>query len=294
MFFVLRRWTRWAPAAFIGGLVYGFSPYMVGQASVHLNLSFIPLPPLILYALWEVTVRQRHAAWRSGLALGLVSTAQFYISPEILATTGIMVVIAGVVLVLARPANRAYERAGSAAIGLGIGAAVLGACIAYPVILMTTGSLHYVGPAQGRHTPYNADLLGPVLPTLSQLVAPTHIAAPASNFVGGRADVDENGSYLGIPLLLLTAYLALRGWRRRWISFGLFLAAAAFVLSLGPSLLVNGRSQIRRPPPPLLLPDAPPPRGGRAPGADLALRRALRGDRLGARSRRCATTGTWR
>ena len=31
MFVLLRRWVSWAPAAFFGGLVYGFSPFMVTE-----------------------------------------------------------------------------------------------------------------------------------------------------------------------------------------------------------------------------------------------------------------------
>ena len=37
---VLRRWRIWAPAAALGGLVFGFSPYMVNEGSQHLNLVF--------------------------------------------------------------------------------------------------------------------------------------------------------------------------------------------------------------------------------------------------------------
>ncbi|MGB7051620.1 MAG: hypothetical protein WBG41_08635, partial [Acidimicrobiales bacterium] len=34
-FVVLRRWQVWVPAAALGGLIYGFSPYMVGQTLEH-------------------------------------------------------------------------------------------------------------------------------------------------------------------------------------------------------------------------------------------------------------------
>ena len=41
MFFVLRSWCR-TPAAFIGGLLYGFGPYMVVQSANHLDLICYP------------------------------------------------------------------------------------------------------------------------------------------------------------------------------------------------------------------------------------------------------------
>ncbi|MCU1493974.1 MAG: hypothetical protein JWO62_1738 [Acidimicrobiaceae bacterium] len=240
MFFVLRHWVRWAPAAFIGGLLYGFSPYMVGQASVHLNLSFVPLPPLILYMLYELLVAQSRSVLRAGPVLGALAAAQFYISAEVLATTGLTAAIAVVLVVVLHPLQ-APRRALHAIQGLGIGAAVLAAGIAYPVYVMTHGAQHYVGPSQGLGEVFNADLLGPILPTLAELVAPHRLASIGSNLVGGRADIDENGSYLGIPLIVLTVYLALRYWRRRWPLYSLLMAVLMFVLSLGPHLYVDGK-----------------------------------------------------
>ncbi|MFZ0059756.1 MAG: hypothetical protein WAL35_06895, partial [Acidimicrobiales bacterium] len=42
MMFVLRRYTKWLPAAFLGGLLYGFSPYVVDQGLGHLFVAFVP------------------------------------------------------------------------------------------------------------------------------------------------------------------------------------------------------------------------------------------------------------
>lgn len=240
MYWVLRRWVRWEPAAFAGGLLYGFSPYMVSQASVHLNLSFVPLPPLIFYVCNELVVRQQRSALRSGLLLGVLAIAQFYISAEVLATTALTAVVATVLLVVLG-IRRVPRHALHALVGLGIGAFVLSVGIAYPLYLMTHGALHYLGPPQGRHEVFNADLLGPVLPTVSELVAPHRLATIGTSLVGGRANIDENGSYLGIPLLALLAYLALRYWRRRWIPFAFLMGGTMFLFSLGPVLDVGGK-----------------------------------------------------
>ena len=51
MFWLLRRWVSWTPAAFIGGLVYGFSPFVLTAVSVgHLNVAFLFLLPLMVDA----------------------------------------------------------------------------------------------------------------------------------------------------------------------------------------------------------------------------------------------------
>lgn len=237
---VLCRWVRYVPAAFVGGLLYGFSPYMVGQASVHLDLSFVPLPPLILYALYEIVIRQERSALRWGLLLGVLATAQFYISAEILATTLLTSAIACVLVVLLRPRAVPGHLAHGIA-GMAVGAVVLGCSVAYPLYLMTQGPLHYTGPSMGLNEVYNADLLSPILPTSAQLVAPQRLVSIGSTLVGGLANVDENGSYLGIPLLVILAYLAVRYRRQRWLLFALLMAATMFALSLGPRLEIDGR-----------------------------------------------------
>ncbi|MCU1494325.1 MAG: hypothetical protein JWO62_2089 [Acidimicrobiaceae bacterium] len=240
MYAVLLRWVRYAPAAFAGGLLYGFSPYMVGQASVHLDLSFVPLPPLILYALYEIVVRQEKSAARWGLILGALGTAQFYISAEVLATTALTAAIASLLLVVLR-LRSVPGRLPHAVAGLSIAAAIGAASCSYPIYLMTHGPQRYVGPSMGLNEVYNADLLGSILPTSSQLVAPDRLVAIGSSLVGGLSNVDENGSYLGIPLLVIVAGLVLRYRRRTWILFALVMALVMSVLSLGPRLVVDGR-----------------------------------------------------
>src|SRR5205085_8691189 len=77
---LIRRWTSWRPAAFVGGLLYGFSPYMVSVGWAHLFLTFVPWLPLMVLCLDEVLVRQRGSPIRWGLALGLLAIAQFFTS----------------------------------------------------------------------------------------------------------------------------------------------------------------------------------------------------------------------
>ena len=86
MCFVLRRWTIWWPAAFVGGLLYGFSAYTSTFGS-DLFLIFVPLPPLILMVLHEIFVRQRWRAGSAGIVLGLLCVLQFFIWVEVLAGT---------------------------------------------------------------------------------------------------------------------------------------------------------------------------------------------------------------
>jgi hypothetical protein len=108
--------------------------------------------------------------------------------------------------------------------------------------LMSHGTQHYNGPAQGYNEVYNADLLSPFLPTTAQLIAPHRLARVGTKLVGNSvAHIDESGSYLGIPLLVLAVYFVCRYWRRLWFIFCALMSVSIFVFSLGPRLYVDGR-----------------------------------------------------
>jgi hypothetical protein len=239
-YWVFRRIVSWNFAAFIGGLLYGFSPYMVTQGSLHLDLTFVPFPPLIFYALYELFVAQRESARRWGILLGCFVVLQFYISAEVLATTAIVSAIALFYLFflcIREVPSRIRHLVAAIPYSLLIAAPLL----AYPVWFMIHGQAHYTGPAQGYINVFNADLLGPIVFTLAQLIAPRHLAEIGSHFVAGRGDLSENGTYLGIPLLLITTYFICRFWRKLWPLFLGLVAITIFAFSLGPQLIVDGK-----------------------------------------------------
>ena len=234
-YFVLRRYVGSDPAAFVGGLFYGFSPYMVGQAIGHLNLLFVPLPPLILWILHELLVRRTGNPWRWGVALGLVAGAQFLISPEILLDTALVAAIGLVILALARP-RRALGAAGAAGGSLAIAAAVCALIVAYPTYLFLFGPNRYTGSAHGAY-PFPADVLSLVIPDVNQTLTPHSIAAVGNRFIMGN--IVENGGYLGIPLLLVVLAITLRWWRIPLVRFSAVMVVITWVLSLGPRLTVD-------------------------------------------------------
>ena len=180
MFFVLRRWSCRPVAAFTGGLLYGFSPYMVGQSTAHLHLTFVPLPPLIFLCLVELFVRRTGSALRWGLALGLLAAGQFLISSEILVTTGLVAVIGLAVLAVARPADVA------------------------PALRVRGSRTH--GRRRGRHRP-------PGLPGLDLLRG----SAPLPGVVGGRGrpPPPDGSTRPGRPHQLPTPVTLLLGAVRR-------------------------------------------------------------------------------
>jgi hypothetical protein len=69
--------------------------------------------------------------------------------------------------------------------------------------------------------------------------------APGATSVGNKlvaGNLPENGSYLGVPLLLLVVIVAVRFRRDHWVRLVGALTLATFVLSLGPILVVDGHT----------------------------------------------------
>jgi hypothetical protein len=238
MFLVLRRWTSWTPAAFAGGLLYGFSPYMVGQSTAHLHLLFVPLPPLIMLVVAELFVRRTGNPRWWGLALGLLTVGQFLISSEVLVTTALVTLVGLAMLAAARP-GQIVTALRFAAGGLLTGLLAVAVVLAYPIWVFFAGPEHYTARVTGGAFLIRSDLLAPLVPTSLERFAPAGWAAHG-NHLTPFLDYSENGSYLGLPFLLLLAYLAARAWRSRWVRFATAMAGITFVLSLGSPLTING------------------------------------------------------
>ena len=103
---LISRWVRWRPAAFVGGLLYGFSPYLAAQGGSHLNLVFVPLPPLIFFILGQIAAGRARRAWMWGTVLALLCAAQFLISAEILVSTVVVGVIGLLIAAVVKPSRR--------------------------------------------------------------------------------------------------------------------------------------------------------------------------------------------
>ena len=240
MYFLLRRLTEWRFAAFIGGLLYGFSPYEMAQAPSHIFLSFIVFPPLIFLVLHNLVVRQKGRPWCQGVLLGLLLVAQALVSTEILATTLIIGAIAVVAVVITGHAS-VRDHLRFAALGIAWAALVSVVLLAYPLWYATHGPEHVTGPIQLVPQGYRADLLGPIIPDSSVLLAPSHLANIAQNFASSTI---ENGSYLGITLLTVMAVGVVVLRRNKVVQVAAITGCAAFVLSLGARLAVHSKPQV--------------------------------------------------
>ena len=229
-YFVARPW-----AAFVGGLVYGFSPYMLAQSAEHPNLTAAYLPPLLLVLLAEILVRQRHPPWRSGAALGLLAVAQLLVTEELLASEALVAAL-GVGLLAVLHRDQVAAKARHAVRAFAVAAGVFAILAAWPLAVQFFGPQRFRGAAQ-RPGVFVTDLANLIVPTQFQQLAPGFAVARSHWWTGNP--LEWNG-YLGIPLLALLAVVAVRLWSRPLVRLASLLAIALVVLSLGATLHVNG------------------------------------------------------
>jgi hypothetical protein len=231
-FVVVRRWAPWTPAAFVAGLLYGFSPFVLTSLEfAHLMTAALMLLPLILAVLDEILVRQRHNPLWMGVALGVLVFVQFFLSSELLAIAAVTVVACLVLLVAAALVSDRTElrrRAPHAATGLAVGIGVGVVLLAYPVWFALEGPAHLSG------------LVWPHIGTIGGYVPANYVAphyiqgANVYQLLGGYAGAQlASSAYLGWGFLavLVGGLVVFRRDRRLWF-FGFVLAFCA-VCALG-------------------------------------------------------------
>jgi hypothetical protein len=220
--------------AFCGGLLYGFSPYMLGHAPIHSDFIFMPVPPLVLLIFHGLAVEPAASPLKRGLTLGVLGALQFLAAEEVAATMALLAAIgAGLLLLTRRVSREQLVRCAQAVLVAGCLSALL---LAVPVGYQFFGQQSLNGDFHGFGL-YESDLLGFVVPTSTLAIYPVALTSFADHFGGGPA---EQTSYLGLPLLLLLGYTTWR-WRDqvlvRWSASMLVVAA---LLSMGPLLQVGG------------------------------------------------------
>lgn len=247
-YLVIARLVEDRVAAFVGGLIFGFSPYMLAHALGHPNLVICLAPPLVLWILAELLVWRRRPAWQPGLALGLVAGLQLLTTPEILFTTAFIGALGAIVIAALRWRDVA-PRAMHVIAGFAVATVVFAVIAAYPLYFLYFGPQQVHGVVRQQDF-FVTDLMNFVVPTDVQLIAPHDLIAAAGPWTGG--DAEWNG-YVGVPLVALLAFIAVR-WRSSIVvMWSALVGAITAVLSLGPHLHLAGRIHFHIPLPWLAL-----------------------------------------
>ncbi len=248
-FLMARRFVGWWPAAFVGGLLYGFSPYTAAVGNGHLFLLFQAAPPLVVLFLHRFFRSGAVSPWWTGVAVGACYVAQFYVSTEAFAALVIMTAVAAVLAGAAALARHVPVDTRRLAKMASCAAAVVVIGTAYASWIALEGPEHVHGPVQSATAiaGMSTDPVGLVVPTLNQhftlghaSLGDTLVAARDANWNIAFDSLIENGTYVGVPLLLVLVVGVVLLRRRRMVLFSAAMGAVALVLSLGTHLHVDG------------------------------------------------------
>jgi hypothetical protein len=238
MFALLRHWTSWSPAAFVGGLFYGFSPYVVASLTQgHLNLGMLAFPPLLILCLDKLLIGQESRPVVVGAVLGVLVAVQFFFGTELLLMTligSVAAVAAIVVITLVRDPPAVGRRIRPALVGLGTAGAVSVVLLAYPVWFVFAGPGHLSGPIRTTFV----DNIGASIRDLFVAAGADNAHSPPSfifgyslnHLIGGYQGPVLSSEFLGwgAALVLLLGLIVWRRDGRLWL-FGVGAVVSAFL-----------------------------------------------------------------
>ena len=235
--FLLCRYVcgAWWPSL-LGGYIFGFSAYMLGQQSCgHLSLTFAFLVPLaVLLTLRAIAGELTPIRFIGAMTLLLV--AQFFISIEILATMtvfGAMAVFLGWSFAPPDTGKRIVGALAPIAIAYVATVAIVSP---YLYAMFAFGS-----PSGSIWSPdlYSSDLLNFIVPAptnqLGVIPIINRLAAPFCAY-----SIGEVNAYAGLPLIFIAAAYAWRYWREPTGKLLIDSLIIVCVLAMGPLLHFRG------------------------------------------------------
>jgi len=230
MFVLVRYLTRSAPAGFISGLIFAFSPYHMVESAHPVLVTTQWLPPFLLFLIKTIQHRTRRIlhAILALLFLWLTGLSSWH-----LLAFALILAVTYVIYSLIVERHLWDWKLAILLAGAGLGCALLLAPLAYPILSeqLSTDTPHLAFPV---HVAEGNDLLSFLLPSpyhpfFGRLTAPVH---EQFRLAGRRP------AYLGFAAVGL-ALLAVKTHRRSalyWCSTGVL----SFVLSIGPYVKVYG------------------------------------------------------
>ena len=225
------------PAAVVGGLFAGFAPGIINHVNGHPNLVSQFLIPFIAWR--AISLRTA----RDGVVLGLLVTWQAFLNEELLFVTGLAAAVFVAVYAVFRPAEvRARIRPFLA--GLWPALLTVGVLLAYPLWFQ------FFGPQSYRGLPdfvlgYGTDLRAFAAFSQSSLVR--HGASHST-----YSAMSEENTFFGTPLLIAVGVIVVWLWRRVAVRALTAVALVFFLLSLGRTVVVGGRTVLHHGPMSLL------------------------------------------
>jgi hypothetical protein len=241
MFYVLRRWGASILASALGGFLFGFSPALINSGIGHYSLIPAMLLPLMIDRLMRIVTRQGSPV-RNGLWLGLMASAQLFISEEALVDAAIAAAIMLVVLALSRPREIA-SRIRPLAIGLGTGVVIAlvltarGLWVQFHGIAAKTASATVTIFYHGHFTNLGTWPYAFITPSNTVLLHSSGTAYSVANY---PETAPEYLAYLGVLMIVVLLVAIVYYWRNLYIRVGGVTCIVLEWMGLGAKPLVPG------------------------------------------------------
>jgi hypothetical protein len=230
MYLLAREWTGSPSAAFVGGLVYGFWPYVLSQSGHPNMIVILWLPLAVLYLRRTIEKkRKRDAVW-TALFVALIGISRWQLLIPAGVALGLYLLYKG----LTDAACRTWRTVALLAL-TGLTSLILMAPLAMPVVLDQLTRAHPEGVLIDDSVKGSTDLLAYLLPN-SNLYLWGHVVPLLGEnlqFTGGRVD------FIGYTTLLLALYGVVKHWPKA--RFWVLAAVVQVVLALGPQLRVGSQ-----------------------------------------------------
>jgi len=144
-FVATRKVTTFVPGQVLGGLLFGFSPFVLQNDPFgHLDFTLLFFPPLAFILLFDLFVTHRRRPARVGALIGALVVVQFFTSTEFLAMCVLIIVLALTAAVLMAP-RVAWAQRGRVVIAGGVAAGIVVVALAYPLWFILFGPRRIVG-----------------------------------------------------------------------------------------------------------------------------------------------------
>ena len=237
-FLLCRYITRSFAASLVGGYVFGFSTYILGQMLGHLHLVLIfPIPAAVHLTLRLIDGR---IGERRFIALIALCLATLFLCSSELAFT--LVPLGAVALAVAFALAPAARERIIIAVKLILAAGVAAVLVTSPFIYYgLKGNLQFPPTDNG-----GGDAIGFFVPTSLVRLGRKYFAAVA-NATNNTHTLSECATYIGLPLALIVARYSVTRWRAASTKILVATLAIVVVLLFGARLYVGGYPTIPLP-----------------------------------------------
>jgi hypothetical protein len=230
MYLLARELTGSLPAAFIGGLIYGFWPYTLSHYG-HPNMMLTAWVPLaLLYLHRTLEGKRARDALLAGLFLALTGITRW----QLLVMGGVAVFLYLGYRCLANAECRTRRTVGLLAL-TGLVAGALMAPLAIPVVGAYLTQPSPEDAVTDESLTGQTDLLAYVLPGRNHPLWNDTAARIYDNFADNKVYV----AFVGYTTLALALWGSVKRWKRA--RFWLLTAAVYVLLALGPQLRLDGQ-----------------------------------------------------